>query len=259
MWDNHNLLRITANIMFMMVAMATVYVISQRFVKPIFFPLKQINIQGIAGINSGNGNGLQQVTREEIEYLVNNEITGNFFSVDLIKVRESFIKMPWVRDAKVEREWPHGLNIMLEEHRVLAYWGSHALVNTYGEVFRVEMDKKLPVFIGPMEASSQVVAKRYKSFSQILEPLEQSIAKINLSHRYAWRIHLETGTVLELGRNEIEKRLMRYASVYNHGLAKLNEHETLEYVDLRYPNGFAVRMPEAIQQLSRKFGAGEQT
>jgi cell division protein FtsQ len=259
MWDNHSLLRFIANIMFLMVAIAAVYVISLRFVKPIFFPLKQMNIQAIAGINSGNGSGLQHVTQEEIEYLVNNEITGNFFSVDLINVRESFIKMPWVRDAKVERAWPHGLNILLEEHQALAYWGSHALVNTYGEVFRVEMDKKLPVFTGPMEASSQAVAQRYERFSEILGPLEQSIAEINLSHRYAWRIRLETGTVLELGRNEIEKRLIRYASVYNNGLAQLNQQEILEYVDLRYPNGFAVRMPEAIQRISRNSGARKQT
>lgn len=259
MWDSHNLLRIISNIMFAMVAIAAVYVISLRFVKPIFFPLEQVNIQVIAGINSVNDSGLQHVTNEDIETLINNEITGNFFSVDLNNIRELFIRMPWVRDAKVEREWPHGLNVMLEEHRALAYWGSHALVNTYGEVFRVELDQKLPVFTGPMEASSRVVAEQYKRFSEILAPLDQSIAEINLSHRYAWRIHLEAGTVLELGRNEIEKRLKRYASVYNNGLAQLNQNETLEYVDLRYPNGFAVRMPEATQQISHRFGAKKQT
>ncbi|MCH9638690.1 MAG: cell division protein FtsQ/DivIB [Betaproteobacteria bacterium] len=259
MWDSHRLLRVIANIMFAMVAIATVYVISLTFVKPIFFPLEQVNIQVIGGKDSFNNGRLQHVTPEEIETLINNEITGNFFSVDLINVRELFISMPWVREAKVEREWPHGLNIMLEEHQVLAYWGSHALVNTYGEVFRVKLDKQLPVFTGPTEASSQLVAQHYERFREILAPLEQSIAVINLSHRYAWRIHLESGTVLELGRNEIEKRLKRYASVYNNGLAKLNQHETLEYVDLRYPNGFAVRMPEATQQISHSFGAKKQT
>mgnify|MGYP000403901517 CR=1 FL=1 len=39
----------------------------------------------------------------------------------------------------------------------------------------------------------------------------------------------------------------------------INQNETLEYVDLRYPNGFAVRMPEATQQTSHSFGAKKQT
>jgi len=258
MWDNHKLLRVLSNIMFLLVAIAALYVVSLTFIKPIFFPLKQINIKGIVGINSDNS-GLRHVTREEIEYIVKNDLTGNFFSVDLMKLRELFIKVPWIRDVKVERKWPNGLNVQIEEHQALAYWGSHAQVNTYGEVFRVVMDEKLPVFTGPMEASSQEVTQRYLRFNQILAPLEQSIAEINLSHRYAWRIRLENGTVLKLGGNEIEERLIRYASVYNNGLAQLSQDKNLTYVDLRYPNGFAVQLPEAIQKKPRESGAKQQT
>lgn len=258
MWDNHQLLRVISNIMLMMVAAAALYVVNQRFIKPVFFPLKQVNILSAQGVGANNG-GLQYVTDEEIKRLVRNNITGNFFSVDLIAVRELFIALPWVRDAKVEREWPHGLTIMLEEHQPLAYWGSHALVNIYGEVFRVELDKKLPVFTGPMEASSQEVTRNYQMFSKILMPLDQSIARINLSHRYAWRIHLENGTVLDLGREEIERRLKRYVSVYEYGLKQLTQQETLAYVDLRYPNGFAVRLPKFVQQMPDALGKEEKT
>jgi cell division protein FtsQ len=258
MWNNHHALNLLSGILFALVAMAVLYAISLQLIKPPLFPIKEINVQVIHGTEK-NKIELQNVTRKQIERLVRNEIAGNFISVNLTEVREAFVKLPWVREARVNREWPHGLSVTLEEHQALAYWGSHALVNTYGEVFRVTVDMDLPVFTGPNEASAHEVAQQYGRFSKILTPLQQHIAEISLTPRYAWRLQLNTGTVLELGRNEIEERLIRYVSVYNHSIARLNQEEPLAYVDLRYPNGFAIRMPEAMQPVPRKSGTGRET
>ena len=234
------------------------YTVSLQFITPSLFPLKQISIKAIHGTHPDSVT-LQQITREQIEPIVRNEISGNFFTVDLAAVRQVFMKLPWIRDMKIQRDWPHGLKLMLEEHVVLARWGSKALVNTYGEIFHAVVDEKLPVFLGSTEKNSQEVAQRYTRFNQLLAPLQQNIAEIGVSPRYAWHIRLETGTVLELGRNEVEARLARYASVYNYSIAQLSQQEPLAYMDLRYPNGFAVRMPEATQQISHKLGARGET
>lgn len=258
MWNNYNSLNALSKILFTLVAIAVLYAIGLQLIKPPFFPIKEINVQVANGVET-NAKELQNVTHEQIEHIVRDKIKGNFISVNLTEVREAFVKLPWVRDAKVNREWPHGLNVTIEEHQALAYWGSHALVNTYGEVFRVTVDKDLPVFTGPKEASAREVAQQYRRFSQILLPLQQYIAEINLTPRYAWRIQLNTGTILELGRNEIEERLARYVLVYNHSIARLNQQEPLAYVDLRYPNGFAIRMPEVMQHVPRKSGMRRET
>lgn len=258
MWNNHQALNLLSRILFTLVTIAVLYAISLRLIKPPLFPIKEVNIQIVNSVEA-NDKDLQNVTREQIEDLARNEIKGNFISVNLTEVREAFVRLPWVRDAKVNREWPHGLKVALEEHQALAYWGSHALVNTYGEVFRVTADKNLPVFTGPKEANAQEVAQQYQRFNQILAPLKQTVAEINLTPRYAWRIQLNTGTILELGRNEIEERLARYVSVYDHSIARLNQQEPLEYVDLRYPNGFAIRMHEVIQHTPRKSGTRRET
>lgn len=258
MWNNHHALDLLSKILFALVAVAVLCGISLQLIRPPFFPIKEINIQIVHGEGGINAR-LQNVSHAQIEKLVRNEIEGNFISINLTAVREAFVKLPWVRDARVYREWPHGLNVMLEEHHALAYWGSHALVNTYGEVFRVTADVNLPVFIGPNEASAYEVTQQYRRFNQILMPLQQHIAQVMLTQRYAWRIQLNTGTVLELGRNEIEERLIRYVSVYNHSIARLNQQHSLAYVDLRYPNGFAIRVPETMQQEPHKSAARRET
>ncbi len=258
MWNNHQALDLLAKLLFALVAIAVLYEISLQLIKPPLFPIKEINIQ-VARETEGNNMQLQNVTHTQVEKIVKNEIEGNFISVNLTAVREAFVKLPWVRDARVNREWPHGLNVTLEEHEALAYWGNHALVNTHGEVFRVTADVDLPIFIGPNEASANEVTQQFRRFNQILAPLQQHIAQLMLTQRYAWRIQLNTGTVLELGRNEIEERLIRYVSVYNHSIARLNQQESLAYVDLRYPNGFAIRMPETMQQEPHKSAARRET
>ncbi len=247
MWNNHHALDLLAKLLFALVAMVFLYGISLQLIRPPLFPIKEINVLVAQGAEKNNEQ-LLNVTHAQIENLVQNEVEGNFISVNLTAVREAFVKLPWVRDARINREWPHGLNVTLEEHQALAYWGSHALVNTHGEVFRVTADVDLPIFIGPNEASAHEVTQQYRRFNQILAPLRQHIAQVMLTQRYAWRIQLNTGTVLELGRNEIEERLTRYVSVYNHSIARLNQQEPLAYVDLRYPNGFAIRMPETMQR-----------
>lgn len=258
MWNNYQALNLLSRILFTSVAIMVLYAIGLQLIRPPFFPIKEINIHSVDGAKK-DAKALLNITREQIEQLIKNDIKGNFISVNLTEVRQAFVKLPWVRDVRVKREWPHGLSVTLEEHQVLAYWGSHALVNTYGEVFRVTVDRDLPVFTGPKEASAPEVAQRYHRFNKILAPLQQSIVEISLTPRYAWRIQLNTGTMLELGRDETEERLVRYVSVYNHSIARFNQEGPLAYVDLRYPNGFAIRVPEVMQHVPRKSGSKRET
>ncbi len=248
MWDNHHTLQLLANLLFALAALAATYTIGSWAVNSSVFPLKQVSVNGI---NSDNGE-LKHVTREQINSVVHSKIVGNFLSVDLDAMRAAFEKLPWVRVAGVRRHWPQTLEVTLEEHVAVARWGSEALVNTHGEVFDgavTTVEGGLPVFIGPPESSFDV-ARQYAAFSKLLQPLQQNITQLNLSPRRAWRIHLESGTVLELGRDQMEARLARYVLAYDRSLAQLDQQ--LSYVDLRYSNGFAVRMPEALQQEPRK-------
>lgn len=249
MWDNHQMLHLLANLLLTLTALAAVYAIGLWAMNSPMFLLKEVAVSG-----SGSNDGLKHVTREQIDKAVRGKITGNFFTVDLDATRSAFEKLPWVRVASVRRHWPRSLEVTLEEHVALARWDSAALVNTHGEVFAVDataIDAQLPLFTGP-PASSQDVAQQFAVFSELLRPLQQNIARLDLSPRRAWRMQLDDGTVLELGREQMEARLGRYVSAYGGSLAQLNQQ--LTYVDLRYPNGFAVRMPEALQQGLRKPG-----
>lgn len=239
------MLNLVSNLLYCLVTAGVLFAFVHHYDLPKFLPLKDIYIHEMDSRHAE----LKHITRDQLEQVVRNAVHGNFLSVDLVAVRDAFIGIPWVRDAKVERVWPQALMIRMEEHQALAHWGNHAMVNIQGEVFRAVLNENLPVFTGPRESDSQEMARRYYQFNRILAPVQQSIAAVNLSSRHAWRIRLETGTIIKLGRDEIDKRLARYVSVFNQSIAHLNREAPLAYVDLRYPNGFAVQIPRAKQSV----------
>ena len=247
MWDNHRMLHILANGLFTLAALVAAFAIGPSVVNLPIFALKEVSVDGFSSIDGE----FRHVTRKQINSLIRSEVAGSFFTVDLDTISNAFEKLPWVRVASVRRHWPHSLEVTLEEHVALARWGNFALVNTYGEVFNAVTDKRLPAFTGP-EESSQEVARQYAVFRKILQPLQQNITQVDLSPRRAWRIHTENGIVLELGREQVEARLGLYVSAHDHVISQFKKQFT--YVDLRYPNGFSVRMLEANRQQLRKSG-----
>lgn len=238
MWDNHQALDLLASLLFALVALTTIYAVSDWALNLPVLPVKEVSV---SGINSSGGR-LKHVTREQISGAVGSEFIGSFLTVDLNAMCNVFNKLPWVRVASARRQWPQRVEVALEEHVVLARWGDTALVNTHGEIFNGASDEKLPVFAGPEESARDMV-RQYAVFSKLLRPLQQNIEQINLSPRRAWQVHLENGTILELGREQVEARLERYIRVHDKGIVQFSQQ--LRYVDLRYPNGFAVRSDTA--------------
>jgi cell division protein FtsQ len=83
------------------------------------------------------------------------------------------------------------------------------------------------------------MAREYPSLVARLAPLANPIAELRLSARGAWEAVLASGLTLELGRGEVGARVERFAAAWPQ-IAERNADT--RYADLRYPNGFALRL-----------------
>ena len=196
------------------------------------FPVSAIEVRGT----------LAKTAAEDVRAAARGRISGNFFALSPAEVRAGVERLPWVRRASVRRVWPDRLEIALEEHVALARWGDDSLVNTHGERF-AGAQEGLPRFIAP-PGTEREVARRYARFSAVVAPLEAPVERVVLTARHAWQLRLANGLTLMLGRDAdvAEERLRRFVEVYPVTLKTI--HRRHEYVDLRYPNGFALRVPE---------------
>jgi cell division protein FtsQ len=196
------------------------------------FPLTQLEIRG----------ELKNASRAEIARALP-RAAGNFFAADLAQVRDRVEQLPWVRRVAVRRVWPARLEITVEEHVALARWGNDRLVNTFGETFSAHTTQALPSFVAPGGTAAEVV-RRYRRFNELVTPLGTSVERVVLTQRHAWQLRLGNGLHVMLGRDAdlAEERLARFVQSYPATVEKTRKRH--DYVDLRYPNGFALRVPD---------------
>jgi cell division protein FtsQ len=230
MWDDHRLLGKLANLLYGLAAIALLHALLMLVLRLPIFPLREVVVTAPAA----------HITREQVEAIVREQLRGNFFTVDLEAARLAFEKLPWVRSAALRRAWPDRLEVGLEEHVAVARWRDTGLINTHGELFEAATAQRLPVFFGPPGSAAEM-AVHYRVFADLLAPVGRTPAQLSLSERRAWRVVLDDGQVLELGRQDLTARLARFVAVYQRTVGRLPGGSYR--VDLRYPNGFALRAP----------------
>ena len=185
---------------------------------------------------------LVQLSRSDLEEAAAAAAAGNFFTVDVNAVRHAVEALPWVRTVTVRKIWPNRIDIELEEQVAFARWNDDALLNPDGQVFFADFDGDLPAFVGP-DGTEADVLRHYRRFRDALTPLKRTPKEVRLSERGAWRLVLDDGLTVELGRSEPLERLARFVTLYRNVAMPAVDG----YVDLRYPNGFALRVKETVQ------------
>lgn len=231
MWDNPRRLNVAAGFLVGLALFAFALAGVRLALRSPLFPIRSVEVLTPLG----------HAPREAIERIVQREIDGNFFAAHIGDVRRALERLPWVRRAEVRRVWPDRLEITLEEHVALARWAAGGAVNTHGERFDGSVGGDLPLFVGP-EGSEAELAARYPRFARLVEPLGSPLERLVLTPRYAWQLRLANGLNLVLGRDAdvAERRLERFVADYEETVGRLPGRH--DYVDLRYANGFAVRV-----------------
>jgi cell division protein FtsQ len=232
-WDNPRLLNLVAGILVGIAALIFGAAATIKLLRSPLFPVSEVRVV----------TPLEHTSRADIEAALRGRIAGNFFAIEPADIRAGLQTLPWVRRVTVRRVWPQGLEVGIEEHVALARWSGGGLVNTHGERFPGRTEQALPTFVAP-DGHETEVTLRYGSFKALLEPLGVQPERLILSQRLAWQLRLGNGLQVMLGRDgdQAEQRLRRFVGVYDDTLKAMPRKH--EYVDLRYPNGFALRVPE---------------
>ncbi|MBN8487454.1 MAG: cell division protein FtsQ/DivIB [Burkholderiales bacterium] len=203
------------------------------------FALRQIRLEGDTARNNA----------ATVRAHVMSRLAGNFFTLNLQAAREAFEAVPWVRHAVVRKVWPNRLVVQLEEHRPVALWkgeeGDDRLVNSHGEVFEANLgdvdEAQLPDFAGPLSEAPAILAM-YRRLRPAFEPLGREPVSLSLSGRGSWRVELDDGVAVELGRgseDEVLERTARFVRTITQ--VGGTSRRPIDYADLRHADGYAVR------------------
>lgn len=182
----------------------------------------------------------QRVTPMQVEDHVRSRLGGGILSGDLDGVRASLETLDWVDTVRIRRRWPATLLITVNEQVAAARWGERGLLNTRGELFVTDarhIPAELPVLRGP-EGSQWQVAQRYLALRGPLLKAGLHLQTVTLDARGAWKLAMAHGIDVRLGRHAVDQRIDRFVEVVTPLIA--GRTDAVDYVDLRYTNGFAI-------------------
>ncbi len=199
-------------------------------------PIKKIRAQG-EFIN---------VTEKMILDAITNDVHGGYLKVNVHHLKTEIEQLPWVKIAAVRRVWPDSIVVTIKEQKAYAVWKSNAFLNELGEKFKPKLIEanNLPFLNGPDNLNIKVM-NEYKAIEVQLNTVGLTVNEFHLDARRAITIKLTNSIQISLGRNQYQLRLKRFITAFKLSLRKYSEN--IEYVDMRYTNGFSIKWKENTQ------------
>jgi cell division protein FtsQ len=195
-----------------------------------YLPIKNIQIHG----------RYQHLDQQQIQHILQPVVSGGFFTVDVNQIKQQLAALSAVNTVSVKRVWPDTLSISIEEKRPVAHWNEKYYLDAQANIFSLQAmpeSKPLPYLAGP-DQQALAVLEQYKRINQLLNTVGVLVARLELDQRRAWQLVLDNGLLVILGRIDTLRPLEEFVSVYAQQFAPYVNR--MQYVDLRYTNGFSV-------------------
>jgi len=240
---------VVALVFLLLLGMLALFV-ADRLYHPEKFRIEQVEVRG----------QFEHVNGEQVKQVVEQSLSGNYFSASLEQLEQKIGEMAWVYAAAVRRQWPSTLVVDIEEVQPIAEWGDDQWLNASGALVKREpWTQPLPILHGP-ETMQEDVWLAFQEWHGMFAAHGLSLDRLELDERELWYLTLSL-TALAMNRNSLTSleeeevvptaevtmivdnsdasaRIKRLIDALNSQL--IAEFPGMRSIDLRYPNGFAI-------------------
>ena len=215
-------------------------VLLDQLYSPESFAIDQLQIKG----------SFKQIKPQQVEAVVMQKPLGNFFSIDLDDIKQRVEQLPWVQQADVRREWPNSLLIHVDEQEAVMRWQNDRWVNPLGQIIDLPIapNSSKQIVLSGSEKDSLRMMHTASQWAQRVSRIGLQLIGLSLSDRQAVSLTLlevsrQSQFQVMLGRTEVEQRLTRFLTLFEQQYR--NSDQRLLRVDVRYPDGLAIKSEQA--------------
>jgi cell division protein FtsQ len=205
------------------------------------FSFNQLKLSHYFYIKTVKVYGVNRVNEQDVQNILLPLVNHGFFTINIEDIKDRLLQMPWIADIFVRRDWPNQVEITIIEKTPIANWNGKRLLSDSGEIFSPDpktYPENLPQFMGPESQQIYMLAS-YLQMNRLIQPLHAKISKLELTEFLTWKVMLDNGIELQLGHKDVMQRIANFVQIYPKIIG--NHASDVDYVDLRYANGVAVR------------------
>ena len=184
--------------------------------------------------------------KSQLEPLITSYVKTNLYLLDEKTLEQEIESNPWVHSAALRHVWPDKLIVKIYEQKPVAHWGKTEMLAENGEIIKASLEKHkgdLPTLYSPNDKGRNM-ATGFIKIRKMMKGFPLKLIEFKEDARGSWKIKLENGMTLKIGREHQEKRLKRFMVAYEQSLNEVLDK--ISIVDLRYTNGFAVKWKKGL-------------
>lgn len=207
----------------------------------------------------------RHVGAKHIKQVVETTLRGNYFSLNLVQIEHALTALPWVHTVALRRRWPDTLIVDTIEVQPIARWGDTHWLHVNGDLVpRAALAEPtapailatlatLPQLAGPTHEVAPVW-RAFRTWSADFAVHGLGLQQLTLTANGLWYLQVAAQTLPEnspetstasspvtiiVEKSHAPARVQRFiATLTQHLMARFAQ---IQVVDLRYPNGFAIR------------------
>lgn len=165
-----------------------------------------------------------------------------YFGQNVHQISEQIQQLPWIEKVIARKKWPNQLFLWVTDYLPVAKWNENYYLSKDGVIFSLPTTKlsavNLPQLSGMTENIPQIM-KTWQQMFSILKAQDLTLSALHLADRGSWTATLNNGIVLKLGRSDWQQKLSHLVLIYP--TIEVPAHQSIAYIDLRYPTGAAVK------------------
>ncbi|WP_245313667.1 cell division protein FtsQ/DivIB [Allofrancisella frigidaquae] len=195
--------------------------------------------RSISKVDVVSNDGLVYVSRQELINKITSLNNKQWFDLNIEDIEKHLYRIKGVDYILVKKVWPSTLVIYLYNRKPIAYWGNNKILIDNMDIVKPAIfnyDQELPYIQSNDENNRHYIYETYQKLNDIAKTNSSEIIEIFYQGNQ-FKLQLLNGQVVILGSRNLDFRLKEYFRNYK----RVKDYESVEYFDMRYANGFAIK------------------
>ena len=196
---------------------------------------------------------MDHINPKQLNYVAENKIQGNLFTLDINELQDEFRQIPWVKHITIYREFPNSITVGVSEYNAVARLGNDGLISADGKIFSGTEADDLPVFNVPSQNISEALTD-YQLISKLLHKRQVVVKQLDINGLGITKVDLSNNLHIIICGTEIENQI-KLLDQYWDKLYQVNPG--LNYVNMCYKNALAINsISKPVVAKSESMAAG---